>query len=257
MGTGTGFFFDFDESNDKENEKLVILTNKHVIKGALKGKLIFTKCDHDDNPLDDEHLIIELDNFESLWVMHPNDEIDLCALPLDTMIENSLNERIYYASFGKEHLPDQQEIDSFPSIEDILMIGYPNGIWDNKNNKPIIRKGITATSFRLDYSGRKEFLIDAACFPGSSGSPVVLFNRGEYFDKNGEKYIIKHRIFILGILYAGPQYTIRGEVKVVKIPTGLKTIADSKIPNNLGFVIKSEKILDLEKHVDQKVNNNS
>ena len=49
---------------------------------------------------------------------------------------------------------------------------------DEVNNKPVVRKGITATDIRLDYNGRKEFLIDAACFHGSSGSPVFLRKMG-------------------------------------------------------------------------------
>lgn len=60
------------------------------------------------------------------------------------------------------------------------MIGYPNGLWDSQNNLPIIRRGITATSVKKDYNGKKEFLIDAAVFPGSSGSPVFIFNEGSY-----------------------------------------------------------------------------
>ena len=31
----------------------------------------------------------------------------------------------------------------------------------------------------------KKFLIDAACFPGSSGSPVIMYNTVGYTDKAG------------------------------------------------------------------------
>ncbi len=44
------------------------------------------------------------------------------------------------------------------------MIGYPNGIWDEANNMPIIRRGITATHPNFNYNGKPEFMIDAACF---------------------------------------------------------------------------------------------
>lgn len=52
------------------------------------------------------------------------------------------------------------------------MVGYPDGIWDEFNNQPIVRRGITATHPKNDFNGKGEFLIDAVCFPGSSGSPV-------------------------------------------------------------------------------------
>jgi hypothetical protein len=32
------------------------------------------------------------------------------------------------------------------------MIGYPNGIWDAKNNLPVIRKGITATHANIPWT---------------------------------------------------------------------------------------------------------
>lgn len=53
------------------------------------------------------------------------------------------------------------------------------------------------------------------------------------------------RIILLGILYAGPQLTVTGEIKVVTIPNmQQKALAVSHIPNNLGYIIKSERILD-------------
>jgi len=44
------------------------------------------------------------------------------------------------------------------------MIGYPSGLWDTKNNLPIVRKGITATTPYFDYNGKREFLVDIAAF---------------------------------------------------------------------------------------------
>jgi len=57
------------------------------------------------------------------------------------------------------------------------MIGYPNGLWDHVNNLPLIRRGITASHPGVDYqiegqNGPGVTVIDMACFPDSSGSPV-------------------------------------------------------------------------------------
>jgi len=38
-----------------------------------------------------------------------------------------------------------------------------------------MRRGTTATPMVLDFEGRPEFLIDAAVYPGSSGSPVFVY----------------------------------------------------------------------------------
>ena len=88
-------------------------------------------------------------------------------------------------------------------------------------------------------------MIDAACFPGSSGSPVFLFNVGNYVAKTGGT-VIGSRFYFLGILYAGPQYTTTGEIKVIDIPTKTEAISLSNIPTNLGYVIKSKKLFDFE-----------
>jgi hypothetical protein len=86
------------------------------------------------------------------------------------------------------------------AVEEVLFIGYPCGIWDARNLLPIVRRGITATPIYIDFSGRKQFLIDASVFPGSSGSPVFIYNAGIYWDKKSGSTVVGHRLFFLGIL---------------------------------------------------------
>jgi len=101
----------------------------------------------------------------------------------------------FYISLDKSLISTCQQLSDFSALEEILMVGYPNGIWDNVNNKPILRKGVTATHPNFDYCGKKEIMIDAACFPGSSGSPVFIFNEGSYRDKRGNMYMGASRVF--------------------------------------------------------------
>jgi hypothetical protein len=61
------------------------------------------------------------------------------------------------------------------------------------------------------------------------------------------------RIKLLGILYAGPQHTATGEVRIVNIPTQQRAIAISTIPNNLGLVIKSSRLRDIDSIIRAKV----
>ena len=248
MGTGTGFFFRFKEDKKTEQYIPVIITNKHVVKNAVKGKLTISKADKSGHPLDSSHHNIELNNFESLWKNHPDDNVDLCAIPIGPYINDAINSGIslFYVSLEKSLLPTKEQLSDFSALEDILMIGYPNGIWDHVNNKPILRTGVTATHPNFDYQGKKEIMIDAACFPGSSGSPVFIFNEGGYTDKKGNLFMGKNRVILLGILFSGPQQTTAGEIKVVDIPTSQKPISVSLIPINLGNIIKSERIIELE-----------
>jgi hypothetical protein len=136
-------------------------------------------------------------------------------------------------------------LDELTAVEEILMVGYPSGISDRANNYPIFRKGITATHPANRYEDRDEFMIDAACYPGSSGSPVFLYNLGNYVSKQGGT-VIGTRFLFLGILYAGPQYTATGQIKIVTIPERQDTLAQTSIPINLGNVIRASKLLDFE-----------
>lgn len=248
-GTGTGFFFRFLENKETGEHIPVVITNKHVVSGSVKGRLIFCLRKANGLPDDSNHFAMYVDAFEKLWKMHPDKDVDLCAMPIAPLINlaKSKGKELFYITFDASALPDKKLLEDMSALEDIVMVGYPNGIWDNKNNKPIFRKGITATDVIFDYCGRKEFVIDAACFPGSSGSPVIIFNQGMYTDKYGNTYAGSSRIRLLGILYAGPQAIAQGEIHTVKIPTVDKNIAVSRIPNNLGYVIKAERILELEK----------
>lgn len=248
-GTGTGFFFRFLEDEATGSHVPVVITNKHVINGATKGRLIFTKANVNNEPLDTQHFEVYLDNFETFWREHPDENIDLCAMPIAPFLTeaNKKGERLFYISLDKSILPTAQQLSDFSALEEILMVGYPNGIWDNVNNKPILRKGVTATHPNFDYCGKKEIMIDAACFPGSSGSPVFIFNEGGYRDKRGNMFMGSSRVILLGVLYAGSQHTAQGDIQIVNVPTVDRPIAISRIPNNLGLIIKSERILELEK----------
>jgi hypothetical protein len=246
--TGTGYFFRFREDKKKGLHVPVVITNKHVVAGSKRGKLIFTKANDKNEPIDTEHFSIFIDNFEDWWKKHPDPEVDLCAMPIAPFLKEAekRSEKLFYIPLDKSLLPTNEQLEELSALEEVVMVGYPNGIWDQINNKPILRKGVTATHPNFDYNGKKEFLIDMACFPGSSGSPVFILNEGGYRDKKGNTYLGRSRIILLGTLYAGPQYTATGEIKIIEVPTSQKPIPILSIPNNLGLVIKSNKIIELE-----------
>jgi hypothetical protein len=244
-GTGTGFFYSLNKSGDQYVP--VIVTNKHVVENAIKGKFLLTSRDANGMPQVGSFKSFELDNFQSRWVPHPNPSIDLCVMPIAPLLieAEQRNETFFFATLDKSLIPEQTDVDDMVGLESVTMIGYPNGLWDEVNNLPIFRKGVLATDYKRDWNGRKEFLIDAACFPGSSGSPVMLFEIGSFQTKKGN-FMGASRIKLLGVLYAGPQHTVTGEIKVVQVPTQQKAISLAGIPNNLGIIIKSELLLDFE-----------
>ena len=95
-------------------------------------------------------------------------------------------------------------------------------------------------------------MIDAACFPGSSGSPVFLYNVGSYATRAGDT-VIGNRVALLGVLYAGPQFTAEGELEIVTVPTQQKVVSRALIPINLGVVIKATRLADFDALLAPKV----
>lgn len=251
ISTGTGFFFKFLEKESGDHVP-VIITNKHVVQGAIGGNFRFT-ISKENKPDYRNIKDYQIANFQQYWIGHPDDNIDLCAMPIGGLINEAQQTGItfFYIPLDKSLIMTDDELNLLTALEDVTMIGYPNGIWDSVNNLPIMRRGITATHPKMDYNGKCEFMIDAACFPGSSGSPVMLLNEGSY--RTHDAMVIGSRVKLLGVLYAGPQHTATGSIQIINIPTRQEPIIISRIPNNLGIIIKAKKIIELEAEVKRKL----
>lgn len=155
-----------------------LVTNRHVVEGASHGSLVFT-CGDEGRPVIGKGFKIEIDDFEQAWLFHPNAEVDLAITPLKPLeaLVHARQAQIYYHAIDLRLIPDAATTEQFDALETVLFVGYPNGVWDKANLMPILRRGTTATPMGLDFEGRPEFLVDAAVYPGSSGSPVFLYDK--------------------------------------------------------------------------------
>ena len=243
---GTGFFMNFMEKND--NAVPAIVTNKHVIKNSLVGSFNLTLKNSSGYPDIGNHKKYLFDNFENLWIPHPDENVDLAIFLIGPLLNEMANSSVelYYTPLSKSIIPSNQEREKLSPMEDIVMIGYPSGIWDSVNNLPVIRRGVSATHPSINWNGKMEFLTDIASFPGSSGSPVLLVNLNGYSDRNGNSYLGASRVKLLGIHYAGTQHSTSGEIKIINIPTSLVPIPITQIPNNIGVAINSSCLLDFD-----------
>lgn len=251
--TGTGFFFDLPvRGGDYVVQCLV--TNRHVVRGAQGGTVTLTMANPDGTPQAGRFFTLSVGNFEQAWLGHPDPSVDLCILPIKTLLDEAAKQglRGFFGALSANLIPVIEDVEEFDAIEEVVMVGYPIGLWDEHNNLPILRSGITASHPAKDFKGRKELVVDVASFPGSSGSPVFLFDRDIRRTRGGALQA-ETRNKLLGILYAGPMYTAQGDVVVVEVPTALKGFANTLIPTNLGFVIKSSRLLEFQPLFDLKV----
>lgn len=243
IATGTGFFYQFEIDEAKIP---VIVTNKHVIKDGVEGILIFSVADNEGNIIEAKKHYLTITEFEKAWILHPDNNIDLCIMPIAQILEENLKQNINLVCniLRKEDIINDKEIKDLSKLEDVTIIGYPDGIWDSYNNLPILRRGITATPICYDFENTPKFLIDAAIYGGSSGSPVFIFNQGSYSINNA--LYAGSRMKLVGIVYAVAQHMITGEMKIIDIPTVNKPISIMQIPNNLGVVIKANQLFAFE-----------
>jgi len=219
-------------------------------------KLIFHLKKSDGSPSLETFGFTITDNFAANCTLHPDPAVDLAACSLVNIINtsNELGKPIYFKGFDKSLFPSKDDSSSFSAIENIVMIGYPNGIYDEVNNLPIVRKGITATPFWIDFNGKKNFLADISCYPGSSGSPVLVLEEGVTKDRYGNISIGKNRLKLLGINSSVFLNTLTGDV-YVQDTAQLKAVVSS--PNNLAIIIKSEELLAFDTIVKDKAQQKS
>ncbi len=247
VSRGTGFFM-YQDSPEGDNISAIV-TNKHVVEGYNYAEITLAGVDAKGMPDDQNYITIVINDLQKKIIHHPNKDIDICLLFVNSEIKASkeLGKPVYYRAIGAEMTLFPKDLDSLTSIEDIIMIGYPNGIIDEYNNKPVVRKGITATSLKLNYNGKPDFMVDVACFYGSSGSPVFLRKEGLEKETSENKITLglSYSYSLLGIIHSMSIAKANGEIVVKEIPTAAKPIVETTIPLNLGQVTKAEKILEL------------
>ena len=241
-GSGTGFFFSF---KNKDSLIPVIITNKHVVQGANSVNLVL-HINEKGKP-SEENITVE---YSTTWINHPI--YDLCCTifqPLVEQCKTNMKKEVFYTPFMEENIWNMKQLEELKTLEDIVMIGYPTGLWDEVHNLPLFRKGVTSTHPAINFNGKKEGVIDAACFPGSSGSPVCILNEGSYVDKFNNTNMGTVRFALLGILYAGPIFDVEGKIVVKEIPTKHEAFSNTQLMINLGYYIKAEQIIELKKEV--------
>ena len=241
---GTGYVVEFKQDEEANTCITVIITNKSVVRGAEKGKLVFTRENEDGEPDDKKQHKVVLSQFEKKWVMHPDPAVDLCALPIDALVLKAQAKGIelFFTVIEMDLIPTEEQLDELDVMEEVVTAGFPDGLWDAVNNRPILRRGVTATHPKMDYNGKKELLIDVAAVPGTSGSPVLIIEENGYIDRDGNFYPDENRILLLGTLSAASHPTTDDQPERSDVPAA----ASPHPPINLGFVIKSSRILELE-----------
>lgn len=241
MGVGTGFIYNVELDVDEPEPKFVglVVTNKHVIKGADRAAIRFFagKDDEAFEPLLGEAHTVTIPSPETLFTGHPNPDIDVTVASHVPWINELRNQgdNVFFRGITSSLAMNDENAQTLDALEEVTFIGYPNGLYDHVNYLPIARRGHTATPPSVDYGGQPMFLVDASVFPGSSGSPVLLVDSGMFTTRTGD-VMAGHRMMLLGVMAA----VYQRDVPVLQVPTGMGAVVEDAI--DIGLVYKARAI---------------
>lgn len=246
--TATGFTYWVSNPDAPGLGAPTIISNAHVFRDAIEISFHLKHRSSVENPTAPyiQGICLQCVLNECPIIFHPT--ADLAMFPFETFLRQYDNvfpqNDVGFYYLNSTYIPSSDVISNLNPVEDLLMIGYPKGLWDSVHNLPIFRSGKTASHPAFQYNGENIFLTDLPVFEGSSGSPIFLFNYGNpYFDRKSNKLNYNERLYLLGINSSVHLYPSSSEI----------LIANQKIPfqvpdrMDLGIAIFSSEILVLER----------
>ena len=242
---GTGFLL-IRKMNDRQG-KVFLVTNKHVLhldpqlrRDAASLK-IFVNVREPDGSVRGTTLQFFLgEEGHRLWREHPHPDVDVLAVDVTSLINSHPNLENKGADYSFFALPEVLKQEEITEGEEVLIIGYPLGLYHSRTHSPLVRQGIIATKIgeRINIRVRQPsgesrraeipgFLIDASIIPGSSGSPVVL--KPIVGRKIRDRIAIEStKPYLLGIVSATETAAIRVESTLFPTLAGLGIVFDAE-----------------------------
>lgn len=227
--TGTAFIYNVPVPNDPGRSIPLLVTNHHVVEGAQEGLIELVERDGD-QPLMQKRVRAQIDS--DVLLARTDPKLDVALVPIGPLLNqlDAAKRPVFFRSISPDLIPTTEAMNDLAAVEEIVFIGYPSGLRDERNSTPLIRRGITATPVWNDFGGDPIFLIDAGVYPGSSGSPVLILNQGAYTAK--DSLVVGNRLLFLGMVSktmlrteaTGASYLGLGQV--VKA-TALKLVIDT------------------------------
>lgn len=174
--------------------RILLVTNKHVLPAVGEIASVFMRVNSFSETSKrvteiEIHVFDEIGRYSRSVKLHPGGyDIAVVDVTRDLEQNHLTNFSILRTSDLAVHSNPPANMRALPAVlgNAVFILGYPSGIYDPRNAYPILRSGIIATdphnSFQFNAQLRekygfpadiKGFLIDAAIFPGSSGSLVL------------------------------------------------------------------------------------
>jgi hypothetical protein len=78
-------------------------------------------------------------------------------MPFEPLRHQAQSQRkeVFSCPLADALIPNQQTLDNLSTLEDVLMVGYPIGLWDSAHNLPILRRGVTVSHPQTNFQDRQ------------------------------------------------------------------------------------------------------
>lgn len=166
LGTATGFFF-------KTYGAKFLVTNRHIVideeANHFPDKLVIKVHTSRTEVAGSREIELNLydDHRHPLW-LEVGPKIDVAILEIGELLLGT--DVVEFWEQG--HLLQKDVL--IDEGGEVVVSGYPEGLYDHSHYLPISRNGTVASPFGADFNENHAFLIDAKLHEGTSGSPVYL-----------------------------------------------------------------------------------
>ncbi len=227
----TGFFGQFKLQNG--NSAIAFVSSRHVLEYAESVRL-WIPVERTGGRLPERFADITI-RLNSEVTCHPDPAVDLAGFIIHHVEKHftSEDEKLFYRAISEQQIPTLQDWDDVSVGDDIFVVGCPHGLEDERNKRPLVRKGVIATLGK--ETDRPNMLIDVPTLEGSSGSPVIIDTHFA-FDRSLRKYELRSRFYLVGVVSAGLELQeVEEDVEHAKLLADL----------HLGRVVRSDKVAEL------------
>lgn len=216
-------------------EEKYLVTNKHVLMNKEKAILYLNRYNKITKKFNYNYKV----EITMLDAVEFHEKYDLAVLNINFLDNlNTETETLEYTTVGLGMIPNDYNI--FSNIQSIIILGYPDGLYNANYNLPIVRTGITSTPIKNTLKNKDEFIIDVPTIGGSSGSPIFAE--------------VDNKLYLIGVVYC----TLRQKFTIDRYGKRLyhSSKYTVKIDGHLGIAIRSNQIRDFIHSLLGKTNKN-
>jgi len=231
---GTGFLYNFAL---RGGDVICLVSNKHVLEGRPWIEVGFAQRTADGRRAFGPSTNMRVPAGELPIIGHPDPDVDLAIMPIVPIVTELKTKGFdpFVLALDRNVCITPDRAEALNAATDVIMVGFPNGLMDEANNLPVVRRGSLATPYRANYGGKRDFLIDIAAFGGSSGSPVFAFFNGLEPTAQGMN-LGGQAFYLIGVLHSGPVLNAEGRIEQRPVPT--ETVMVTKQMIHLGYCAK-------------------